>query len=73
MSLNYEPCTTMLTLIDSNLIKLNYYHFMVILDKCNGSCNAVDNLCTKICVPSETKDINVKVFNIITKINKVKT
>ena len=42
------------------------------LDKCNGSCGVVDDLSTKICVPSETKDVNVKVINFITKINEPK-
>ena len=46
---------------------------MVSLDKCNGSCNAIDGLSTKICVPSETKDVNVKVFRMITRINEVKS
>ena len=46
---------------------------MVSLDKCNGSCNAIDDLSTKICVPSETKDVNVKVFRMITRINEVKS
>ena len=46
---------------------------MISLDKCNGSCNAVDELSTKICVQSETKDINFKLFNMIARINEVKT
>ena len=41
-------------LIDLNPIKLNY-PFMISLDKRNGSCNAVDNLCTKMCDPIENK------------------
>ena len=43
---------------------------MIGLDKCNESnesCNAVNDLSSKICVPSETKDVNVKVFNVIKK------
>ena len=43
------------------------------LDKCNRNFNAVDDLSTKICVPSETKKVNVKVFKMITRINEVKT
>ena len=46
---------------------------MVSLDKCNGSCNVADDLSTKICVPSETKKRNNKVFNRITSINEAKT
>ena len=36
---------------------------MITLDKSNGSYNFIDVLSTKICVPSKTKDINVKVLN----------
>ena len=42
---------------------------MVSLDKSNGIFNV---LSPKICVPKETKDINVKVFNMITNKNKNK-
>ena len=41
------------TLIDLNPVKLNYYPFMIGVDRCNGSCNV---LSPKICVPKETKD-----------------
>ena len=46
---------------------------MISLDKCIGSCNAVDDLFAKICVPNETNDVDVKVFNMVTKINEAKT
>ena len=68
-----EPCMVRPTLIDSNLIEPNYYPFMISLDKCNASCNTADDLCTKICIPSKTKDINVKTFNMITNKNEAKT
>ena len=45
---------------------------MISLDKYNGSCNVVDELSMKIWVPSATKDINVTVFNMITRINELK-
>ena len=28
---------------------------MISLDKCNGNCNVVDELSTKICVPSKLR------------------
>ena len=56
-----------------NPIELNCYPFIISLDKCNRSCNAVCNLYMKICVSSETKDVNIKVFNKIRKINEAKT
>ena len=59
--------------IDLNLTELNYYPFMIGLDKFNGSCNVADDLSTKICVPSKTKHINLKVFNMIARIYEAKT
>ena len=53
-SLNDEPCMVRLT--------LKHYAFMISLDKCNGSCNV---LSPKACA-SKKKEINVKVFNLIT-------
>ena len=44
VSLNNEACMTIRILFDLNLVELNYYPFMISLDKCNGSCNGVDNL-----------------------------
>ena len=37
----------MSTLIDLNLVELNYYPFVISLVKCNRDCNAVDDLSTK--------------------------
>ena len=62
--LNDEPCMVRPTLIDLNPVELKYYPFMISLNKCTGSCNV---LSPKICVPKETKDINVKAFNIDNK------
>ena len=46
---------------------------MISLGKCNESCDSVDDLSWKICFPNKTKSVNVKVFNMITKINETKT
>ena len=68
--LNDEPCMVRPVLIDMNPVELNYYPFMINLYKCTGSCNVVS---PKICVPKETKDINVKAFNVITNKDEAKT
>ena len=57
------------TFVDLDPVELDYYPFIVSLDKCNGSCSAVDNSSTKLCVLSEAEDLNVRVFNMITRIN----
>ena len=58
------------TLINLNPVEPKYYSFMISLDKCNASCNV---LSPKICAPKKTKDISVKVFNMITDKNEAKT
>ena len=57
------------TLIDTNPVELKFYPFMISLDKCTGSCNVLSR---KICIPKETKGINVKAFNMITNKNESK-
>ena len=52
-----EPRIFRPILINLNPFELKYYPFMISLDKCTESCNV---LSPKICVPNETKDINVK-------------
>ena len=70
LSLNDKLCMFRPTVIDLNTIELKYYTFMISLEWCNGSCN---DLSSKICVLKKTKDIKVKVFNMITNKNKAKT
>ena len=47
-----------------NPVERKYYPLMISLNKSTGSFNV---LSPKICVPKETKNINVKAFNMITK------
>ena len=46
---------------------------MVILDRCNGSFNILDDLSIRICAPNKTEDLNLNVFNIITITYELKT
>ena len=73
MSLNNNWSTTRLTVIHLDPVKFNYYLFVISLDKCDRSCNnAVGDLSAKACVPTNTKGVNIKVLNIITRINEAK-
>ena len=46
---------------------------MVQLDKCVGSCNTLNDLPNKVCLPNKTDDLNLNMFNMITGINESKT
>ena len=45
--LNNEPCMIRPTFTDLNPSELIYYPFVIRLDQCNRSCNAVNDLSTK--------------------------
>ena len=46
---------------------------MVKLDSCIGSCNTLNNLSNKVCVPNKTEDLHLSLFNMITEVNESKT
>ena len=52
--------------------ELHYYPFVVKLDRCVGSCNTLNDLFNKVCVPNKTEDLSLSVFNMITGINESK-
>ena len=53
--------------------EFHYYLFAVKLDRCVGSCNTLNDLSNKVCVPNKTEDLNTSIFNMITEINDSKT
>ena len=44
--------------------------FSIKTSKCSGSCNNVNNPYPKLCVPDVVKNLNVKVFNLMSRTNK---
>ena len=49
--------------------EFHYYPFAVKLDRYVGSCNALNDLSNKVCVPNKIEDLNLSMFNMITGIN----
>ena len=72
MSLNNEKCKTRPFIIDLNPVELKYYPYIITLDKCNGSCNTRSEISGRICVLNKTENVNLMVFNLITKTNEQK-
>ena len=50
-----------------------YYLFSVKLDRFVSSCNTLNDLSYKVCVPNKAKKLNLSIFNMITGINELKT
>ena len=76
-SLSNQKCMAQPTLINLHPNECNqellYYPFAVKLDRCVGSCNTINDLSNKVCVPNKNEDLNLSVFNMITGINESKT
>ena len=53
--------------------EFQYHPFAVKLDRCVGSCNTLNDLSNKVCVPNKTEDLNVSVFHTIAGINESRT
>ena len=58
--------------IDINSNNPILYPFSIKINKCSGSCNNINNPYAKICVPDVIKDLNVRVFNLMSKTNETK-
>ena len=61
--------------LDSNEYsqELHCYASAVNLDRCARSLNTHDDLSNKVCIPNETKDLNLHVLNMITEIDESRT
>ena len=47
-----------------------FYPYNVLVNKCSGSCDTLDNPMSKICVPKIIKNVNMKVYNFLIRLNE---
>ena len=77
VSLSNQKFVIQLTLINLHpneySQELHCYPFVVKLDRFVESCNTLNDLSNKVCVPNKIEDLNLSVFNMITGINESKT
>ena len=74
--LNNQKCKIKSTLINWHpneySQKFPYYPFAVKLDRCVGSCNNINDLSNKVCIPNKTEDLNLSMFSMVTGQNDSK-
>ena len=49
-----------------------FYPFSIKTSKCGGSCNNINDPYAKMCVSDVVKNLNVKVFNLMSRTNETK-
>ena len=69
--MNNQACKVRPEIINVNSNEPVFYAFSIKRSKCNGSCNNMIDPYAKICIPNVVKDLNVKVFNLISRTNEM--
>ena len=49
-----------------------FYPYNVLVNKCSGSCNTLDDPMAKMCVPNIIKRVNMKVYNFLMRLNETR-
>ena len=58
--------------VDEGIGEALFYPYNVLVNKCSGSCNMLDDPMSKICVPNIIKNVNMKVYNFLMRLNETR-
>ena len=67
-----QACKARPQIINVNSNNPVFYHFSIKTSKCSDNCNNINDLYAKICIPDVAKDLNVKVFNLMSRTNETR-
>ena len=70
--MNNEECKARSKIIDVNSNKPVFFPYSIKVNKCSESYSNINDPYTKLCIPDIIKNINVKVFNLMSRINETK-
>ena len=72
ISVNNKECKVRPEIINVNSNEPVFYPFSIKTSKCSGSCNNINDPYAKRCVPDAVKDLNIKVFNLMSRTNETR-
>ena len=72
ISMKNEECKVRPKIVDINNNNPIFYAFTIEITKCSGNCNNINDPYANIWVPDTVKDLNVKVFNLMTLTNETR-
>ena len=58
--------------INEGISETLFYPYNVLVNKCSGSCNTLDDPMARICVPNIIKNVNIKVYNFLMRLNETR-
>ena len=72
ISIKNQECKVRPEIININSNNPIFYPFSIKINRCRGSCNDINDPYAKICIPHTVKNLNVKVFNLMTLTNETR-
>ena len=66
-----EKCLARPKIINTNANESVFYPLSVKVNKCSGSCNTINDPMAKLCVPDIVKDMNIKFFNMLSRLMRL--
>ena len=72
VSMNNPECKIRAEIINLNSNQPLFYPHSIKINRWKGSCNTINDLYAKICVPAEIKNTNIKVFNLVSRTNETR-
>ena len=72
VSINNQECKVRPWFININAKEPLFYPYCIRTNKCRGSCNNINDPYAKLCIPDAIKNLNIKVFNLISRTNETR-
>ena len=72
ISMTNQECKVRPQIVNVNSDEPVFYPFSIQTSKCSGSCNNINDPDATMCVPDVVKNLNVKVFNLMSRINETR-
>ena len=69
VSMNNQECKVRKVTVDN---KYMAYRYKIKVNRCVGSCNDINSPHSKVCIPDITKNVTVKMFDLMTLTNTTK-
>ena len=67
VSVNNQECKIRSEIINVNTNEPMFYPYSIIINKCKGSCDTINDQYAKLCFRDIIKNINVKVLNLMSR------
>ena len=74
LSVVNQKCIPRPKILDVNegVAEVLFYPHNVLVNKCSGSCDTLDDPMAKLCVPNVIKKVNMKVYNFLMRLNETR-